>query len=574
MNNSNNTLLNGIKKDIEKILKSYIKVESYSNTLKEKEVEKFFVNYFSNIEYFRDKPNSYGTYPIEGDSLNRSVCYAVLKGKGEDTVVLIHHYDIVSIEDFKLLKEFAFSPEELKNELMKIKKTLNKDVQKDLDENTFLFGRGICDMKGGGSIQMALMKKYSEINNFSGNLILIAVPDEENLSAGMRSAVKLLDKFKINYGFNYKLMINSEPHQRKDFTEGIFSEGSVGKIMPFIYVRGVLAHAGKVFEGLNPLNILSSIVKKTELNMDLSDVVGNEAAPPPTWLYLRDGKEQYDVSMPLSTKGCFSFLTLNQNPQDALKKIKKICEESFEEVLENMNNNYSRFTIATNQHQKKLPWKTKVVNFLELYVEAKNSYGEKFEKDYSSKLEQLESRLNKNEISIIESNFELVEFIYGYIDDISPRVVYGLIPPYYPNVTNLYFDNLDVSIKNISKLLNDFTEEEFNQTYTSEYFYTGISDLSYSSIMSGEGVIEALESSMPLFGKFYNIPVDEITRISMPCINIGPWGKDFHKLTERVSVEDLYERTPKIINKAISIVLCKSQNKEMYGQAILSARTK
>ncbi len=554
MNNSKNTLLNGIEKDIEKILHSYIKVESYSNTLKEKGVEKFFLNYFSNIKYFSNTPNSYGTYPIEGDSLNRSVCYAMLKGNGKDTIVFVHHYDIVSIEDFKLLKEFAFSPDKLKVELMKIKRTLNKDVQKDLDENTFLFGRGVCDMKGGGSIQMALMKRYSEINNFSGNLILLAVPDEENLSAGMRAAVKLLDKLKNNNGFNYKLMINSEPHQRKDFTKGTLSEGSVGKIMPFIYVRGVLAHAGKVFEGLNPLNILCSIVKKTELNMDLSDFVGNEVAPPPTWLYLRDGKEQYDVSMPLSTKGCLSYLTLNQNPQDVLKKIKEICIESFDEVLESMNSNYSKFTVATNQPKNKLPWKTKVVNYLELYSEAKNSYGEKFEKDYRNKLDMLESKINKNEISIIDSNFELVEFIYGYIDDISPRVVYGLIPPYYPNVSNLYFDKLDLSIKNISKTLNDYTEEEFNQTYTSEYFYTGISDLSYSSITSSESVLKSLESSMPLFGRLYNIPIDEVARISMPCINIGPWGKDFHKLTERVSVEDLYERTPKIINKAISIV--------------------
>lgn len=552
--NSNNIIFNGIEKDIEEILYSYIKVESYSNTQKEKKVERFFLNYFSNISYFSNTPKSYGVYPIEGDALKRSVCYAILRGKGEDTVVFVHHYDIVSVEDFKLLKEFAFSPKELKNELMKIKDTLNKDVQKDLEENTFLFGRGVCDMKGGGSIQMALMKRYSEINNFDGNIILIAVPDEENLSAGMRSAVKLLDELKIEHKLNYKLMINSEPHQRKDFTKGIFSEGSVGKIMPFIYVRGVLAHAGKVFEGLNPLNILSSIVKKTELNMDLSDVVGNEVAPPPTWLYLRDGKEQYDVSMPLSIKGCLSFLTLNQNPQSVLNKIKEICVESFDEVLESMNDNYNKFTVATNQPQNKLPWKTKVVNFSELYNEAKNSYGTKFERNYKNKLVVLKLKINNNEISIIDSNFELVEFIFEYIDDISPRVVYGLIPPYYPNVTNLYFDNLELSIKNISKTLNDFTEKEFNQTYTLEYFYTGISDLSYSSIMSSEGILEALESSMPLFGKLYNIPVDEIARISMPCINIGPWGKDFHKLTERVSVEDLYERTPKIISKAISIV--------------------
>lgn len=548
-------MLNGIEKDIEEILFSYVKAESYTSTYKEKEAEKFFLNYFSNIQYFKNTPNSYGAYPIEDDAFNRSVCYAMLKGNGEDTIVFLHHNDIVSIEDFKLLKDYAFSPYELKKELMKIKDTLNEDVQKDLNEGTFLFGRGVCDMKGGGSIQIALMKRYSEINDFNGNIILIAVPDEENLSAGMRSAVKLLNELKDEHKLNYKLMINSEPHQRKDFTQGIFSEGSVGKIMPFIYVRGVLAHAGKVFEGINPLNIMSSIVRKTELNMDLSDSVGNESAPPPTWLYLRDSKEQYDVSMPLSTKGCFSILTLNQTPQSVLKKVKEICVKSFDEVIENMNKNYQRFTEIINLSTNTLPWKTKVVNFSELFQEAETSYGERFVYNYKNKLKDLELKIKNNEITMMDSNFELIEFIYEHIDDISPRVVYGLIPPYYPNVANLNVENLDLSIKDISKKLNDFTKKEFNQIYTSEYFYTGISDLSYSSVIRSKEISNALELSMPLFGKLYNIPFDAIENISMPCINIGPWGKDFHKLTERVSIEDLYKRTPQIIHQAITIAI-------------------
>jgi len=37
----------------------------------------------------------------------------------------------------------------------------------------------------------------------------------------------------------------------------------------------------------------------------------------------------------------------------------------------------------------------------------------------------------------------------------------------------------------------------------------------------------------------------------MPCVNIGPWGKDFHKPSERVLKEDVFERTPKIIDYII-----------------------
>ena len=34
--------------------------------------------------------------------------------------------------------------------------------------------------------------------------------------------------------------------------------------------------------------------------------------------------------------------------------------------------------------------------------------------------------------------------------------------------------------------------------------------------------------------RYYDIPFEEIKEISMAGINIGPWGKDFHKMTERV----------------------------------------
>lgn len=548
-------ILKGIEKDIEDILFAYVKTESFTNTINEKKAEEFFLDYFSKIPYFKNTPGSYGIYEIENDALNRNVSYAFLKGRGQDTIVFIHHNDIVGVEDFKLLKKYAFSPEELKAQLLRIKNTLSEDAKKDLEDDTFIFGRGVCDMKGGGSIQIALLKRYSELKNFNGNIVLIAVPDEENLSAGMRSAIRLLSELQDKYNLKYKLMINTEPHQRKDDETGVFSEGSVGKIMPFVYVRGYLAHAGKVFEGLNPIHIMSKVVSRTELNMDFSDVVGKEAAPPPTWLYLKDSKEQYDVSMPLSVKGCFGILTLNQTPQSILEKVKNICEESFDEVIDDMNNSFRRFAKATGLPLKYLQWESKVVNFQELFREAEAAYGNEFIREYNKELEILGQRLKGNEISIIHCNFELIEFIYGYIDDIKPRIVYGLIPPYYPNVSNLFIDDLDENVRSLSDNLKKFTKEEFNQNYNTEYFYTGISDLSYSSIEKSGEIYKALEESMPLLGQFYDVPVELIEKISMPCINIGPWGKDFHKMTERVNKEDLYVRTPMIINKAISLIL-------------------
>ena len=52
-----------------------------------------------------------------------------------------------------------------------------------------------------------------------------------------------------------------------------------------------------------------------------------------------------------------------------------------------------------------------------------------------------------------------------------------------------------------------------------------------------------------------DIPFEEIQKISVAGSNIGPWGKDFHKFTERVYKPDLYERTPHILDHAVKLLL-------------------
>lgn len=545
-----------LSKEIKEVLYGYVEAASISNSKEEKAAEKYFLDYFSKQEYFQKNPELYGAYPIEGDPHGRAAVWAMLKGRGKKAVVMIHHNDVVTVEDFKTLKSYAFSPDELEEQLLQIKESLLDEAKSDLESEEYLFGRGVCDMKGGGSIQMAMLTEYSRDNDFEGNIIVLGVPDEENLSAGMRAGVVLLAELQKKYDLEYKLMINSEPHQRKNPEKGVFSFGSIGKLMPFVYVRGYLAHAGKVFEGLNPTNIMAEIVRRTEVNIEFSDVVAPEVAPPPTWLYLRENKLSYDVSMPLTINGCLSVLLLNQTPGELMAKVRKVCEESFEAVIRDMNKNYAEFLEKSGQAAKRLPWRTKVVDFGELYEEAKASYGETFIGAYEQEIQSIKADVENGKESLIMSNFKLIDFIYDYIDDLSPRVVIGLMPPYYPNVANIIgYEKKEEDIANLYTALNSFTRESFNQDYEREYFYTGISDLSYSYMVDSKKVSESLRSAMPFFGTIYTLPLEEIEKISMPCVNIGPWGKDFHKLTERVYKDDLYYRTPKIINYAIKYIL-------------------
>ena len=148
---------------IQDLLYRYVAVESITNTAGERGVEDFFRSYIAEIPYFAQHPDHWGLYPLEGDGLGRNVCWAMVQGRGEKAVVLVHHYDVVDIEDYKTLKPYAYTPDRLREELFRHKDMLPEDARKDLESGDFLFCRGGCDMKGGGSIQYALLEAYSRL---------------------------------------------------------------------------------------------------------------------------------------------------------------------------------------------------------------------------------------------------------------------------------------------------------------------------------------------------------------------------------------------------------------------------
>jgi len=544
-----------INEDIDRILYPYLAINSETGTEGEKEAETYLLNVIGSMEYFQENPNCYGAFQIPKDHLDRSVCWGLIRGSGERTVILLHHYDVVNVEDFKTLKNFAFLPNELEKELLKMNGELHPEVAEDLASGEYLFGKGTADMKAGGAIQLALLDRYSKEKNLKGNILLIALPDEENLSAGMRGAVLLLSELRQKLGLHYVYAINSEPHQRKDKAVGLLSEGSVGKLLAFVYVRGFLSHVGKVFEGLNPLAVLTRIAVRTELSQNFSDIVHGEASPPPTWLYLRDRKQNYDVSIPLGAGGCVSILTLDSDPASIMDKLIDISREAFSETIREMNESFETFCRETGRERTKLPWKMAVCTFEELLREARENHGQDFSDQYAEKLRHINNKIIEGKTSLIEASFTLTEFVYEHVNDLSPRVVIGLVPPYYPSVSNTMLSEGQNTCPKLAAILDDFAHEKFGQRYDSEFYFTGISDLSYLALRDSGCIEAALQNNMPLYGEAYSIPLSEIETLSIPCMNIGPWGKDFHKLSERVYKPDLYERTPALIVKAIEAIL-------------------
>ena len=122
----------------------------------------------------------------------------------------------------------------------------------------------------------------------------------------------------------------------------------------------------------------------------------------------------------------------------------------------------------------------------------------------------------------------------------APLVVVGFCPPYYPGVTNPEQGYLH-------KMVRSFTRRQWGQEYENQAYFTGISDLSYAMAAGDAGIMDHMLGGRPT----YQIPFEEIKAISMDCINIGPWGKDFHRPAERVFKQDLVQRIPLLIDHVI-----------------------
>lgn len=544
-----------IKNIIEENLLKYVGTRTDTNSKEERNVEGFYEEWFSKVEYFKNNPDKCGLFDIPDDYLDRKVPWCLLKGEGNDTIVFIHHYDTVETKDYGILEPLARKPYELMEAFKEGKIELSDEVKEDLFSDKWLFGRGVSDMKGGGSIQLSLIEEYSNDPDFKGNIVLIAVPDEENLSAGMRGAAVLLKSLKEKYSLEFKLMLNSEPHEREKDLRPTIYDGSIGKIMPVFYVRGKLAHVGQVYSGLNPINLMSEIIRRTELNPNFIEKVGTTTNPAPTWLYHKDRKMVYDVSLPIATCGYMSILPLAKSPKSIMEELKEISMDSFKKVIDDMNRNYKAYSDIAGIEFEPLPWEPKVKFYSELYNEAVNDSGEEFERVFRVLMGEIKERFNRNEITVIESANMIIEKTLEYVKDKSPMVILALTPPYYPSTNNLMLGERSKEIDSAIEDIKAYAKENFNEEYKVENYFTGISDLSYAMSVSSKEDIEYIGENMLMWGDVYYIPLEVIKEISMPVLNVGPWGKDLHKYTERVNKDDLFYRTPQLLDLVITKLL-------------------
>jgi arginine utilization protein RocB len=65
------------------------------------------------------------------------------------------------------------------------------------------------------------------------------------------------------------------------------------------------------------------------------------------------------------------------------------------------------------------------------------------------------------------------------------------------------------------------------------------------------------EANTPVWGDTYSIPFAGMRELNAPVLNVGPFGKDAHKKTERLHIQSAFVELPKLLENMVQSVLLK-----------------
>jgi arginine utilization protein RocB len=515
----------------------------------------YLYNILTNLKYFRENAENLKLHPVKNDPLGRTFLTALVKGKipSKKTVILLSHGDVVDVKDYGPYMDLAFKPFELTESINP--SSLPGNAKKDYEEGTWLFGRGTMDMKAGTVLQMGLIQQWIDtLDTREGNLLLLVVPDEESNSAGMISAAETLIDLAQKHDLEYLVGIDSEPqfpNYPGDDNNYIYV-GSLGKIIALIYCAGKETHVGESLAGLNPNLLMSEVTRLIEINVDLSDAAEGEITPPPTSLKMKDLKDLYSAQIPTSAAAYFNILTVSRSPKEIYKQIYELCVRAFENALERFTINKNRYIEMSGKEPSPIEWKPKVFSYKELYDMALRAHGSKFRDHMADFIENI---TRNSEMDERELNIQIIKEVHKFCPDRDPMIIISFAPPYYPHLTIRKGKPKDNIVMEVARDVIRKAREDFGEDLTLQKFFKGLSDMSYFALHDAEEVISYLQPNIPSWGIRYSIPVEAIKKLDLPVLNIGPYGKDAHKFTERLHLPYWHNVAPRLLKFAVEEIL-------------------
>ncbi|GAA0361540.1 M20/M25/M40 family metallo-hydrolase [Bacillus horti] len=528
------------------LLQELVRIPSVSGSEAEKQFSHILADKLRGLSYFQEVEEHLNIHET-GDG--RSFVTALVKSKKETrkTVVLLSHFDVVEVECYGELEEHAFDIEKLTTLIYSKKDMLPDEVKSDLELGEWWFGRGVMDMKCGLAIHVSLIEQASK-GEFEGNLLLLTVPDEEVNSVGMRAAVPALVALAEEHELEYELLINSEPMDLR--TSGdrnhYLEMGSVGKALPAFFCYGKETHAKEPLNGLNGNYMASVVTCEMELEDSFSEPLESELTPPPTNLIQNDLLKEYSVTIPYRAVTMFNLFLVEKTVEEYVEPLLGVAKRSAKIIEQRHAGKVRRYGLSEGIAEVKV----RVFQYEELYRYACETYTkERVDQLIEQEWKKADSFMEDRQLATM-----LVDVLALLCKDLAPMIVFFFAPPYYPSISS----HKNSFLQDICTKLSDYTETTYGFSLLHQNYHSAMMDLSYvgSATMSKSNKI--LTKNMPLWEKGYTIPFEAMEKFSIPVLNLGPYGFDPHKWTERLELTYSFEVLPDLLTKCLHQVFQKS----------------
>jgi arginine utilization protein RocB len=453
--------------------------------------------------------NTTWTEAIEDDAAQRSNVFALKRGRTNRTVVLTGHFDVVPVADFGSLEPLAFDPEKLLPEIIVELKVSGENplALEDFESGAFLPGRGLLDMKAGLAAGLAAAEFYEG----DASILFVAVSDEEDRSAGARSAAPRLREIAMQYDLEIALVINLDAisDQGDGSTARVVTFGSIGKLLLTAFVVGKEAHAGYPQDGANAAYLAAELIREFELSQELSETTGPEVAAPPTCLHAKDVKQGYNVTTPAASWVYWNTMQHKSSAADVLKISRKLAMRAMERATQRVNRAISVMTyrdvakLVKDEEIKRIATQVDALVHLDLPERCKL----------------------------------FTEQVWLQSGLVGPVVVLGFGSIPYPAVS--------LSGARLERKILDAVDP-FG--LGSVKYFAGISDMSFFGEASGD--LKTAAENTPIWGTSFTLAEPA----GYPCINIGPWGRDYHHWLERLHAPYAFETLPRVLLSVIDAV--------------------
>lgn len=489
-------------------------------------------------------------WPIAGDRLGRANVVAHLKGKGAEAILLSGHFDVVPVDDYGDLASLAWRPEDLAPALIERLQVsaANPLALKDLESGEFLPGRGLLDMKSGLAAGIAAMERHAQDPDRQGHMVLLATPDEEDRSVGMRAAAGMLPSWIEQNGLTIKLGINLDALcDVKDGAAGrTVAFGCIGKLLLSAFVVGQDAHACYPLAGVNSSYLTAELITELEFAPELGEETSGELASPPTVLASRDLKSVYNVTTPSRTWTIWNVLQHHRPASEILKRGTAIAERAVTRARARL---IERLEALQTRPSMSDAWARIPVMVVSQVMEAAKAGDATFQAKFDAEARRLSA---EGTLDYPTRCRVLTEFAWDHSGLLGPAIVLGFASMPYPAVSwpdGAAADQLAQTIRAVA----DAVGRRHGHSIRSASFFDAIVDMSFLGAVDTENLRIAARET-PIWTA--DIAMDpEAATPGFPMINIGPWGRDYHHMLERVNAQYAFGTLPELVYEVAYNVL-------------------